>query len=281
MLQQLDDALKRMLHQRLQRLDLRPSQYDVSFETPDAEWGSRIGKPTLNLFLWDIRRSADESRAGRQRVVVDGTEHWRQLLPRMEFQYLVTAWTRAGADAGTDVAVSHDLLGQSLLAILGCQVLDGDLRPAFQAPEEPPATVRVARADGKDLAEFWGAIEGKLRPGLNVVVSASVDPNAVGPVAGAPTERYGLSVRPPDEEGRLPEPSHTDAEFDANADVAGARLRVGGRSAAIGAAVHSRRGAAVVDEEGNFLIDAAPGDEVVIESDPIEVRVVSESGELS
>ena len=273
MLQQLDDALERMLQQRLLRL--RPDQYDISFETPDAEWASRIGKPTLNVFLWDIRRSADESRAGRQRVVVDGQERWRQLLPRMEFQYLVTAWTRVG----TDVADSHDLLGQGLVAILGCQVLDGDLRPAFQPAQEPAATVRVARADGKDLAEFWGAIDGKLRPGLNVVVTASVDPGVAGPDAGAPTEQYELSVRPPDESGELPEPSRSVEEFHEHA--AGTWLRVAGRSEAIGARVRSPRGVAVVDEHGAFLIDAVPGDEVVIESEPSDVRTVLESGVLS
>lgn len=239
MLHQLDDALARMLRARLgiERVDL-----DIVFETPDGEWGARVTKPTVNLFLWDIRRSSEESQSGREHVIVDGEGRWRQSLPRMEFQYLLTAWT-------SEVADEHDLLGRCLVAILGSPTLHGDLAPTFAPPEAPDATVRVARTDGKDLAEFWGAIEGKLKPGLNLVVSASVDPQ-VSIAAGPPAESYHVAVS-----------DRRDAR-------SSSRRRFAGRSSAVGAVVRSPRGTAVVDEQGRFLIDAEPGDEIVVESQP-------------
>lgn len=238
MLHQLDAALERMLRHRLRR-----DQLDIAFDTPDAEWGAGLGtKPTLNLFLWDIRRSADESRSGRQRVIEDGVEVWRPLLPRIEFQYLLTAWT-------AEVADEHRLLGESLVAILGCQVLADDYLPAFAAATDPPPSLRVVRADGKDLAEFWGAIDGKLKPGLNLVVSASIDPH-MGSPAGPPVERYDLTIK------------HVDADEDAPPDT---RHRIGGQSDEIGGLVRSPRGTALVRSDGNFLVDAEPSDTVVIE----------------
>lgn len=244
MLHQLDDALARMLRARLEidRADL-----DIVFETPDGEWGARVTKPTVNLFLWDIRRSGEESRSGRERVVVDGQERWRQSPPRMEFQYLLTAWT-------TEVADEHELLGRCLVAILGSPALAGELAPTFATDQLPPVTVRVARTDGKDLADFWGAIDGKLKPGLNLVVAASIDP-AVSIAAGPPTESYQVDV--------------TDRR-DARSST---RRRFAGRSGAVGATVRSPRGTTVVDEHGRFLIDAEPGDEIVVESDPPETVV--------
>jgi hypothetical protein len=244
MLHQLDEALVRMLRAGLEidRADL-----DIVFETPDGEWGARVTKPTVNVFLWDIRRSAEESRSGRERVFRDGQDHWRPSLPRMEFQYLLTAWT-------TEVADEHDLLGRCLVAILRYPTLEGDLAPSFAKEGAPPATVRVARTDGKDLADFWGAIDGKLKPGLNLVVSTSIDPR-ISIEAGPPTESYRVEVS----DRRDPKSS--------------ARRRFAGRSGAVGAVVRSPRGVAVVDEHGRFFIDAEPGDEIVVETDPPETVI--------
>ena len=244
MLHQLDDALRDMLRSRL---ELTRAELDIVFETPDAEWGAGIAKPTVNVFLWDIRRSVDESQAGRERFVVDGEERWRQVLPRMEFQYLLTAWT-------SEVADEHELLGRCLMAILGCPALEGDHVPAFVTASMPAPTLRVARADGKDLADFWGAIDGKLKPGLNLIVSASVDPGQ-SIAAGAPTEAYEVTVS----DRREPKSS--------------TRRRWAGRSDAVGATVRSPCGSSTVDADGRFFIDAEPGDEIVVESEPPQVVI--------
>lgn len=177
MLDQLDDALKGLLERR-------GVSATIVFDTPDADWGARVSQPTLNLFLWDIRRSLDQSE-GRDLVgTTSGDRVWRRQRPRIEFHYLVTAWT-------TVVADEHRLLGDALVAILGSDALTGVDRPAFVSDDDPPPMLRVARADGKDLADFWGAVDGKLKPGLNVVVSMSVDPGLAVP-AGAPTTNVEL-----------------------------------------------------------------------------------------
>ena len=41
-----------------------PATIDVSFATPDKRWGAARTKPTVNLFLWDIRREPRSARSG-------------------------------------------------------------------------------------------------------------------------------------------------------------------------------------------------------------------------
>ena len=45
---------------------LSAQDVDVSFEPPDREWSAKLTRPTVNVFLWDIRRSTDRGQAGRR-----------------------------------------------------------------------------------------------------------------------------------------------------------------------------------------------------------------------
>ncbi len=88
---------------------LSAQDVDVSFEPPDRDWSAKLTRPTVNLFLWDIRRSSERARAGVEEVERDGGSCAGMALPRVELRYLVTAWTSdhgderallAGPDAG-------------------------------------------------------------------------------------------------------------------------------------------------------------------------------------
>ncbi len=263
MLDQLDDALKRLLERR-------GVTATIVFDTPDAEWGARISQPTLNLFLWDIRRSLDQSE-GRDLVeTASGDRVWRRQRPRIEFHYLVTAWT-------TVVADEHRLLGDALVAILGCDALTGTDRPAFVSDDDPVPLVRVARADGKDLADFWGAVDGKLKPGLNVVVSMSVDPG-LSIQAGERTTNVELRTGPLGDDGVPRDAESVSAVGWEHATVGAvvAATRASGNGAATGPASpvgvarvvqhagRDRRGSA--DGTSTYLVRGAPGDLITISS---------------
>ena len=51
---------------------LGATEVDVSFEAPDRGWSAKLVRPTVNMFLWDIRRSATRARSGVEEVVRDG-----------------------------------------------------------------------------------------------------------------------------------------------------------------------------------------------------------------
>lgn len=256
MLHLLDESLENML-----RADMRlaKNDVDVAFNAPDNEWAARITKPTLNLFLWDIRLSGDETQAGRERVVRDGKDVWRARPPRVSFSYLLTAWTNDARD-------EHRLLGQALTALLASpELADQHLAEGLEATEPPPS-IKVARPDAKDFADFWSAIDGQLKPGLDVTITATVDPGVVKE-AGPPTEEFVTEVT----DRREPERRSTRRRFAGHIDD----------PAAHGAAVTSPRGKATVSNSGDFLVPAEAGDTVTVHLDePVRLVVgaVEEDG---
>ena len=57
MLNLLDESLEAFLRAEV---PLPSKNVDVSFEAPDSDWGAGVTKPTLNLYLWDLRLNFDE-----------------------------------------------------------------------------------------------------------------------------------------------------------------------------------------------------------------------------
>ena len=249
MLQLLDESLEVFLRSEV---PLPKRQVDISFEAPDDDWGAGITKPTVNLFLWDVRLSANEQHSGMQLVEDEnGKKHRRPPLPRVACRYLVTAWT-------TEVRDEHQLLG----SVLGAFLANGILTPEFLAGPyseiRPLPTILVAASDGRNNSDFWSALGGQLKPGLDLVLTATVDATKLAAV-GPPVERYrvtvadtagGSSSEVNSVAGRLPE------------DVKAGLVR-------------SPRGTAPVDDKGRFLVRADSGDQVAVEGNgaPLEGKV--------
>ena len=54
MISELDESIKKLI---ITKGELAPSQIDVDFEAPDREWSASISKPTVNIYLYDIREN--------------------------------------------------------------------------------------------------------------------------------------------------------------------------------------------------------------------------------
>ncbi|MCP3993670.1 MAG: DUF4255 domain-containing protein [bacterium] len=184
MLNLLDKSLEAFLRSKV---PLHTDEVDVSFEAPDRDWGAGISKPTVNMFVWDMRRNAEESQSGFTLVEDEqGHKERRPPLPRVDFRYLITAWT-------TEVVDEHALLGGVLAALLQNDRLEEEFLQDALATIVPLPTLRIAAAYAEDKSEFWSALGGQLKPGLDLTVTATVD--AVEPyVVGPPVSRYDVEV---------------------------------------------------------------------------------------
>lgn len=250
MLHLLDETLEAFLRAEV---PLPARDVDIAFAAPDRDWGAGVTKPTIDLFLWDVRRNVDERAAGVELVEEEGRRYRRQSLPRLDCRYLVTAWT-------AEVIDEHALLGDLLVALLGHREIAPDYLQGAYARVRPLPSLTVAAADGREQSDFWSALGGQLKPGLDVVVTATVDA-AVLAAAGPDTERYEVVVG-----GLGAEPDRR-------------RLHVAGRTpAAASARVRSGRGGGWVGAGGEFLVRAEPGDEVVVETSPPRSGQVGERG---
>jgi hypothetical protein len=255
MLHLLDESLETFLRATV---PLPARQVDVAFEAPDAEWGVGVTKPTVNLYLWDVRRNQSERESGMELIHDDeGAMRRREPPPRVDCRYLVTAWT-------TEVADEHRLLGAVLAGLLQHPVVAEEHLPALYRLVRPLPRLEVADPNGEETADIWSALGGQLKPGLDLRVTATMDfvlAHDVGPAV----KRYEVGLMDTT-------PSHGRSRV----------LSIGGRVAeASRAEVTSPRGVAVTDEEGRFLVRANEGDEVVVEGEKPAKGKVLRTGDVN
>ncbi len=248
MLAHIDESLEAMLRAAV---PLSAVDIDVSFEIPDEDWAAKLTRPTVNLYLWDIRRSSNRSVTGVENFERDGVQMRRLSLPRVELRYIITVWTTEHDDERT-------LLGGLLVAILA----NGDIPRTYLPPavsELPNPTLQIARTGDTDVFQM----EERMKLGIQLCVIAVVDTGAGTPV-GPEVGEIGVSL--------------TDTQSGAS-DPPVRRIagEVRGIDAA-GVAVRSPTGIAVVNEYGRFLINARPGDEIVLETDPPRTVIVPPIG---
>jgi hypothetical protein len=234
---------------------LSAQDVDVSFEPPERDWSAKLTRPTVNAYLWDIRRSTDRSRTGVEEIQRDGRLARRLALPRVELRYHVTAWT-------TDHGDERALLSGLLRAILS----HGEIPATFVAAELrelAPLPIYLARS-GDDRGDPSASLDGQIKPSLSMMLLATVDTDVYTP-AGPPVEVFETRLR---------------AIGDQPHDTFAVR-RVAGEVAdpdAVGSRVFSPRGSAIVNAAGRFVVVAEAGDEIVIETAPPRTVVVPVEG---
>ena len=182
MLHDVDASLEVLLRTQV---PLPERDVDVSFHAPDRTWAAGLSRPTVDLFLWDVSRSAEEAAAGRQ--VVRGGQGWSRSMPdaRVRVRYLVTAWT-------ADVRDEHQLLAAVLVCLLRNRELPADAVVGALGATGPLPVLRVGRSDDENRADLWRSLGGELKPAIELVVTASVDTSLSVPVPAPPR---GVDVR--------------------------------------------------------------------------------------
>jgi hypothetical protein len=178
MLHLLDESLEAFLRAAV---PLPARDIDVVFEAPDGAWAAGVSRPTVDLYLWDVRPNMSEREYGEELVSRDNGKRFRRdPLPRIDCRYLVTAWT-------SEVRDEHSLLGDVLAALLLHPAIGAEhLQGAF-AEVRPLPGIRLRTGDGSENSDFWSALGGQLKPGLDLVVTATIDAAALA-VAGPPAE---------------------------------------------------------------------------------------------
>ncbi|MEA2932288.1 MAG: hypothetical protein QOI56_1073 [Actinomycetota bacterium] len=255
MLHLLDDSLDAFLRATG---PLPPTDVDVSFDPPDADWSAGLSRPAVNLYLWRLRRSVGEASAGTELVEQDGVRFRRGPRPRVELGYLITTWAAEARNA-------HQLLGRVLMAFLRTNELPAEFLQGALAQVRPPPSLSLSKSDDDPPSEFWTALGGRFQPGVELTVTATIDPEVLVEAAPEPSvvEVTVSDLRAPATSSR--------------------RRRVVGRVEEVdaGTSVRSPRGAAVVDTAGGFLVMAEPGDEVVVDSAPARRGVVPPAGPVT
>src|SRR5471032_142163 len=108
MIQDVDETLKELL---VQKVPIDLSVIDITFDTPTKDWSAAVTKPTINLFLYEVRENL-ELRSSERTFIRNGNTAVESRAPvRVDLAYLITVWT-------TDISDEHQLLGRVLAALL-------------------------------------------------------------------------------------------------------------------------------------------------------------------
>ena len=196
MINDLDETLKQLL---VLKAGLNPAEVDISFDIPTRDWSTPVTRPTVNLYLYDLR----ENRQLRETYWDDepgetGRVNLKRRPLRIDLSYMITCWTSETED-------QHRLLWRVMETLFRHSPLPDDVLQGSLRSLTHPVRTEVAQPDGvlKNVSDFWGALENQLRPSVALVVTLDLDLAQIEshPLVLARALKFGHPLAPPDGRG--------------------------------------------------------------------------------
>lgn len=180
MIQDLDDTIKELL---VQKVPIDTAVTDISFDMPTGEWETALTKPTVDVYLYDVREN-HELRSNERYLSRAGGYGTETRAPhRIDLTYLITAWT-------TDVSDEHRLLGGMLNTLLRYPIIPEEVYKGTIVNQSLPLHAWIAQPDRTpNVWDFWGSLGSRLKAGISYMVTLAVEPFAPEEV-GLATEKY-------------------------------------------------------------------------------------------
>jgi len=168
-----DEALRKLL---IREIEIKGNEVDIKFDQPKREWSSRVSKPTLNLFLFDLRENL-RLRGAEQYTTINlpnGTSQVKRNPIRMDLRYLMTAWVKEAED-------EHLLLSTALMGLLRNPFIPKDLCKGRLEDLPAPIPIEVATFIPEmgpidKFSEIWGVLDNEMRLSVLITVTVPVDP---------------------------------------------------------------------------------------------------------
>jgi hypothetical protein len=165
MLHDLDKTLEKLLYKEIPR-----DRIDLSFEQPNSEWSARLGRPTLNMWCFDLRENV-KLRTLDSKVTLDGRRGITKYAPRrIDLTYLVTAWAR-------EVEDEHQLLWWALSILKRNLVLDPDECEGALRYQNHDIPFIVADVSDHpiNMVDLWSVLDNQMRLGFIVIATIELD----------------------------------------------------------------------------------------------------------
>jgi hypothetical protein len=180
-----------VIHQALETLlrvrgQIDSLDVDVSFDVPTEDRIASLGRPTVDLFLFDVGENTDKRETNPQLNINGGRAERRMPPRRIDLWYMVSVLT-------TDVGDEHVLLWRVLATLLKYEQFPPEVLPDALQSLPVPMTGRLANADEtRNLVDIWSALGTSPRPALCYVLTAPLDLalSIDGPLVLTRTARY-------------------------------------------------------------------------------------------
>lgn len=194
MISAVDDALRQLI---LKSLSISEQSVDIRYDLPSRDWASRLNRPTINIFLFDIRenlrlRGAEQSLT---RQLDNGKVEIRRNPIRIDLRYLLTAWTKEPEDA-------HLLLSDALMTLLRNSTIPDEFLSEKLRVHGFPVNLEAAvfqpeNGPTEKVTDIWGVIGNDIHAGFIVTVTITVDPfePTILPMVSSVEPNLGLTDR--------------------------------------------------------------------------------------
>jgi hypothetical protein len=192
MIDDLDEVLRQLL---IREMPIKNGEVDIEFDQPKREWSAKVSRPTLNLFLHDIRENAKLRQTQPMWDLIhnqDGTVTQKRKPVRVDLHYMITAWATEPED-------EHRLLGRTLMALFRTAYLPDDLLPP--SLQTQPVAIPIMAGQYDELnnpSDVWNVLDNEMRPGIGLLVTIAIDPYrpTVTPLVRTRELRVGPSPAP-------------------------------------------------------------------------------------
>jgi hypothetical protein len=216
-----DETLRQLL---VADVPIDRGEVDIAFDRPTREWSSRLSRPTLNLFLFDIRERTDfRDDTWVTTRTPDGQARRERGPRRVDLSYTVTAWANEAAD-------EHRILSRVLASLYRqARVAPGLLQGTLAAASEPVLLRCMPPDHHCKPADFWGVMDNEMHASLTWVATVPLD--VFAPVSGPIVRTRELLVGRRGEEGReslVLVGGVARLKGEAATGIAGVRIRVAG-----------------------------------------------------
>jgi hypothetical protein len=191
---ELDETIKQLL---IKKGSIDAASVDINFETPKREWSASISRPTVNIYLYDIRENHELR--GTEWFIgkgTDGRPSRKKNASRIDLSYLITVWA-------TDIGDEHRLLWHVLQTLFRHPIVPEDVLVGELAKQDYPIETKTAQPDGlfSSPSDFWAALDNEIKPSFNFVVTVPMDLEIK---FTAPEVRSAIiKVKPPDGEAEV------------------------------------------------------------------------------
>jgi hypothetical protein len=195
MIADLDRSIEKLL---VAEFPIKNGEIDIKFDQPAREWSSRLSRPTLNFFLFDIRENNVLRQHQWERMLGENGRNLNNVAQkrtpfRLDCHYMLTSWAAEPQD-------EHRLLSRAMLALFRYPFIPDT--HCFGSMQEQPFKVQARLASHDKLtnpAELWGSLDNEIRPSLSYIVTIALDPWATvtGPAVRTLTWTLGQAEELP------------------------------------------------------------------------------------
>jgi hypothetical protein len=170
MISDLDESLRQLL---IAEMPVKNGEVEISFDQPKREWSSRLGKPTVNLFLYDVRENnVLRQHQWEQRSIGNGDNlaHLKRTPFRVDCYYMITTWAADPQD-------EHRLLTRALLALFRFPILpENRLVGSLSHPTFEIQAHLASHDKLNNPAEVWSSLDNEMRPSISYTITLALDP---------------------------------------------------------------------------------------------------------